>query len=176
MSKKCRNCGAELPEGAAFCPSCTQSQIERAEVKPPRLWRKKAAIVLMAVLLLCIAALTIYLIQRPKVYEGGASVTYTDKDGTYELLVSFFPGDIIADRPISNKTVSISRDEMSMDTSPPKTLKITSIPLLFGLNFLTVSTAISAALSFGKPKTPVDMQQKAILFILFSKATARQEL
>lgn len=29
MSKQCKNCGAELPEGASFCPHCAQSQIER---------------------------------------------------------------------------------------------------------------------------------------------------
>ena len=46
--KKCRNCGASLPEGASFCPHCAQSQIERQEVKPPRLWRKKALIAALA--------------------------------------------------------------------------------------------------------------------------------
>ena len=57
MSKQCRNCGADLPEDASFCPRCAQSQIERREVKPPRLWRKKVlitagcALVLAAVVL-----------------------------------------------------------------------------------------------------------------------------
>ena len=44
MSKQCKNCGTDLPEDASFCPRCAQSQIERREVKPPRLWRKKALI------------------------------------------------------------------------------------------------------------------------------------
>ena len=48
--KKCRNCGADLPEGASFCPHCAQSQIERQEVKPPRLWRKKALIAALCAL------------------------------------------------------------------------------------------------------------------------------
>ena len=46
MSKQCKNCGAELPEGASFGPHCAQSQIERKEVKPPHLWRKKLRYVL----------------------------------------------------------------------------------------------------------------------------------
>ena len=48
MTKKCKNCGTELPESASFCPHCTQSQIDRTEVKPPRLWRKKTLYVLLS--------------------------------------------------------------------------------------------------------------------------------
>ena len=61
MSKQCKNCGTDLPEDASFCPRCAQSQIERREVKPPRLWRKKAlitagcALVLAAALCLSLA-------------------------------------------------------------------------------------------------------------------------
>ena len=80
--KKCRNCGADLPDGASFCPHCAQSQIERQEVKPPRLWRKKALIAALCALVLVTAALAVFLPHRPKTYEGGASVTYTDQDGT----------------------------------------------------------------------------------------------
>ena len=50
MSKKCINCGAELPEDASFCLHCAKSQIEKNEVKPPRLWRKKALIALSCTL------------------------------------------------------------------------------------------------------------------------------
>ena len=57
MSKQCRNCGAELPEDASFCPRCAQSQIERREVKPPRLWRKKALITAGCALVLAAAVL-----------------------------------------------------------------------------------------------------------------------
>ena len=116
MTKKCRNCGVDLPEDASFCPHCAQSQIERRYVKPPRLWRKKALIAAACALVLGIAALAVFLPHRPKTYEGGASVTYTDKDGTYELLVSFFPGDLLNDRPIGSKTVSLSPEESSNDT------------------------------------------------------------
>ncbi len=116
MSKPCRNCGAELPDGASFCPHCAQSQIEKQDAKPPRLWRKRALCAALGILVLALAALTVYWIHRPKTYEGGASVTYTDKDGTYELLVAFYPGDILNDRPIASKTVSLSPEESSADT------------------------------------------------------------
>ena len=116
MSKKCTNCGTELPDDAAFCPKCTQSQIERRPIKPPHLWRKKAAVALTVVVLLAAAALGFYLHNRPKTYEGGASVTYTDSDGTYELLVAFFPSDITAKRTVASKTVSIGAGEESIDT------------------------------------------------------------
>ena len=57
MSKQCKNCGTDLPEDASFCPRCAQSQIERREVKPPRLWRKKALIAVGCTLVLAAAVL-----------------------------------------------------------------------------------------------------------------------
>lgn len=113
MSKKCKNCGANLPEGASFCPHCAQSQIEKAEVKPPRLWRKKALVAALCVLVLVAAALAVFLPHRPKTYEGGASVTYTDKDGTYELLVSTSSNDLENKQPEEKRTLSLSVDETS---------------------------------------------------------------
>lgn len=116
MSKNCRYCGAPLPEDASFCPRCARSQIDRTAMKPPRLWRKKTLYILLGALLLAAAALLIFWPQRPRTYEGGASVTYTDRDGTYELMVSFFPEDVRRGRPVASKTVSLSRGESSRDT------------------------------------------------------------
>lgn len=116
MSKQCKNCGAELPEGASFCPHCAQSQIERKEVKPPHLWRKKLRHVLLGAAVVIVVGLAIYLPNRPKTFEGGAAVTYTDREGSYDLLVTFFPGDITNNRPIGSKTVKASPEETSMDT------------------------------------------------------------
>ena len=113
MRKQCRNCGAELPEDASFCPHCTQSQIERSEVKPPRLWRKKTLYGLLGALVLIVAALAVFLPHRPKTFEGGASVTYADKDGTYELLVSTFSDDIENKQPEEKRTISFPVDESS---------------------------------------------------------------
>ena len=64
MSKQCKNCGTDLPEDASFCPRCAQSQIERREVKPPRLWRKKALIAVGCVLVLAAAVLCLSLAVR----------------------------------------------------------------------------------------------------------------
>ena len=111
--KKCRNCGADLPEGASFCPHCAQSQIERQEVKPPRLWRKKALIAALCALVLVTAALAVFLPHRPKTYEGGASVTYTDQDGTYELFVGTSLNNIEDKQPEEKRTLSLSVDETS---------------------------------------------------------------
>ena len=111
--KKCRNCGADFPEGASFCPHCAQSQIERQEVKPPRLWRKKALIAALCALVLVTAALAVFLPHRPKTYEGGASVTYTDQDGTYELFVGTSLNSIEDKQPEEKRTLSLSVDETS---------------------------------------------------------------
>ena len=116
MSKQCKNCGAQLPEAASFCPRCAQSQIERKEVKPPRLWRKKLRYALLGAAAVAAVALAFYLPSRPQIFEGGAAVTYTDRDGSYDLLVTFFPGDITNNRPIGSKTVKASPGETNMDT------------------------------------------------------------
>lgn len=102
-----------MPEGASFCPHCAQSQIERQEVKPPRLWRKKALIAALCALVLVTAALAVFLPHRPKTYEGGASVTYTDQDGTYELFVGTSLNNIEDKQPEEKRTLSLSVDETS---------------------------------------------------------------
>lgn len=69
MSKRCKNCGTDLPEDASFCPRCAQSQIERRAIKPPRLWRKKVLITAGCVLVLA-AALCPSLAVRGWEYDG----------------------------------------------------------------------------------------------------------
>ena len=65
-----------------------------------------------------------------------------------------------------------------MDKSSfPNTLKMTCMGLpVSRFQDSTVATAISAASRLGKPKTPVEMQQKAMLAIPFSPAICRQDL
>lgn len=113
MNKKCFYCGAELPEDASFCPHCAHSQIEKTRVTPPRLWRKKALMAVSGGVLLVLAVLAVILFQQPKIYDGGANVVYTDEEGTYELLAAFHPDDIANNRPIKEKTVSLSTNEFS---------------------------------------------------------------
>ena len=77
--KKCIHCGAELPEEASFCPQCAKSQMEPAVQEPPRIWRKKSAMIgaVCAVVLVLIAAVaTVFYLTRPKLYEGTAALDY----------------------------------------------------------------------------------------------------
>ena len=57
-----------------------------------------------------------------------------------------------------------------------KTLKTTRMALpVSAFQSRTARIAISAASSFGKPKTPVEIQQKAMLSQPFSAASCRQD-
>ena len=62
-TKTCLRCGAELPEGAAFCPVCTASQVERQTMPMPRrrrrVWPLAAGCLLLAVLAL------FFVLRRP---------------------------------------------------------------------------------------------------------------
>ena len=93
MEKKCSYCGAPLPEEAAFCPRCTQSVNKRAQIKMPRLipWRKILRFGLPLLVLLGLLQ-GWYLATRPKTYDDGgtAAVTYTDNDGSYQLLLGWY--------------------------------------------------------------------------------------
>ena len=113
MSKQCQNCGAELPEEASFCPHCAHSQIEKTQTKPPRLWRKKALYAAVGIVVVIAAALAVILPHRPKTYEGGSFVSYTDKDGIYELFISTSEDDINIHQPEEKRTVSLAEDENS---------------------------------------------------------------
>ena len=85
----------------------------KANVKPPRPWRKKALVAALCVFVLVAAALAVFLPHRPKTYEGGASVTYTDQDGTYELLASTSSYTLEVGQPEEKRTLSLSVDETS---------------------------------------------------------------
>ncbi|MCI7136740.1 MAG: zinc ribbon domain-containing protein [Candidatus Limivicinus sp.] len=113
MSKKCVHCGAELPEEAAFCPHCAQSQIEKVEIKPPRRWRKKALIALACTLLGAFVLVAVLLYHRPEILEGGARVVYTDKDGEYELIIGSDSGNLANRAPEEYRSISLSADDAS---------------------------------------------------------------
>ena len=59
-TKTCIRCGAPLPEGAAFCPVCTASQVERQTLPMPRrrrrVWPVAAGCLLLVTLALPIGA------------------------------------------------------------------------------------------------------------------------
>lgn len=116
MSKKCTVCGAKLPDEASFCPHCTHSQQEKKIMQSPRPWRKKVLISVFCMLIAAIVILSCAYVNRSKTYDGGARVVYTDQDGDYELLAAFHPDDIKINRPVGEKTVSLSTDEYSSMT------------------------------------------------------------
>lgn len=117
MSKKCISCGAELPEGATFCPHCEKSQIEKSETKPPKLWRKKALIAGLCSLVVIAVVAAICLHHAPKTYEGGAEITYTDRDGTSRVLLSFSVWDGVQKAAQSSDTVTLEAGARSAKPS-----------------------------------------------------------
>lgn len=110
--KTCNNCGAQLPDSAAFCPACEAELVEKAPVPRPRLWRRKALAAGLVLLLLAGCAGAAYLLRRPAVFTGGAAVTYTDRDGAYDLVLSYDPppaGERA--RPQTGRTIQIPAGE-----------------------------------------------------------------
>ncbi len=92
----CRNCGAELPEGAAFCPHCETALVEKRAVGRPHLWRRKTLGVGLA--LLAVFSLVAWAVaagrnapppHEPQSYDGGAELLYESDGGAYHLLLSF---------------------------------------------------------------------------------------
>ena len=85
----CPHCGACLPAEASFCPHCARMIRARQTVDiPSHLWRKD---------LKCVAgaenhtALGVgkYLCITTRTNDAYGDVTYTDADGTYQLLLTF---------------------------------------------------------------------------------------
>ena len=95
MERICPHCGARLPEEVSFCPHCARSVNRRRVVSPPshrgRRALRRALPVLALLLVLGLAGTAQYLSTRPRVYDdnGTAEVSYTDEDGTYQLLLGW---------------------------------------------------------------------------------------
>ena len=87
--KACPHCGAPLPEKASFCPYCAENiRARQGAAVPFHLWRKALKWTAAAVLLAAVAV-GLYLWVTPDTYDAYGQVTYTDADGTYQLLVTF---------------------------------------------------------------------------------------
>ena len=91
----CPYCGASLPAEASFCPRCARSVNQRQKVSPPSIrWRKalrRAFPALLLILILGAAGTGWYLSTLPQVYDDGGTgeVSYTDEDGTYQILLGW---------------------------------------------------------------------------------------
>lgn len=86
----CPHCGAQLPDGASFCPHCAQSVKERREVSPPGHMTRRALYSALIVFIALALALAFYLRTRPQAYDNGtAEVLYTQGGVTYQVLVGW---------------------------------------------------------------------------------------
>ena len=92
MDGRCKNCGAELPEGASFCPHCETILVEKRRPREPHLWRRKALALLTALALLGGGALALWKAPAPhvaEVFDEGAECLYQVDGVTYHLLLTF---------------------------------------------------------------------------------------
>lgn len=90
MDRRCPHCGKPLPDGASFCPYCAHGLNRRQRLEPPRYTGgtlRRAAKVLGILVLGAILLLGVSHALGPKTYTGQGSLTYTDRDGTYELVL-----------------------------------------------------------------------------------------
>lgn len=85
----CPNCAAVLHERASFCPYCAQSINPREEPKRPYPMLGKVLCIAAILLVLVGISLGGYLSGRPQVYDGAGEVIYRDRDGAYQLLLSY---------------------------------------------------------------------------------------
>ena len=79
----CQFCGAQLPEGATFCPACSQNLIEKTELRAPKPRKKKIlALCLALVLIVGAAAAVIGLTRKPEASYGMNMAEFqTNKEG-----------------------------------------------------------------------------------------------
>ena len=77
-NQRCPRCGAALPEEASFCPFCAGSINRRTAVEPPSLRGRRVLRALLFSAVLAAAVLAVFLLTRPRVYDGVGEVVYTD--------------------------------------------------------------------------------------------------
>lgn len=121
MSKRCIYCGAQLPDAASFCPSCAKAQTDRETVHGPRLWRKKALMVGVVLLLLIVVGIFLYEPQ-PQHLEGAGQVVYQDGKNVYQITVCINPG--VAEQPWAAATMMSTTLDPSASFRYPAQLMI----------------------------------------------------
>lgn len=92
MTKPCPACGASLPEGASFCPYCTENPRPRQAVEvPARWWIKwlKRLVTLLVLTALAASAFLLYDALTPDTYDAWGELTYHLNGNDYHLAVTF---------------------------------------------------------------------------------------
>lgn len=92
MEQKCPHCGADLPEGAAFCPHCAKDIHGRKKPGRPIPLQKKLLLGLLVLVVVIAVGAGFRYFNRPYVpqeYDGEGEVYYESGDKTYQLLVAW---------------------------------------------------------------------------------------
>ena len=106
--KPCVNCGSQLPDEAAFCPFCETEQTPSEAVRPPRVWRRKTAIICAALAVIAIAAAVLYSALRPRVFiADGPELNYR---GYHVFLTFQLRGETYAPEASASRTIPSHAD------------------------------------------------------------------
>ncbi len=104
--KTCIHCGADLPEDANLCLNCGTPQSDPHPIRPYRPWRRRAFFLLLVCALLLAVLFLPRLLHLPKSFEmRGPELTYTDRDGSYLLYLTW---------PISRSALSEPTDSADL--------------------------------------------------------------
>ncbi len=87
--KNCMYCGKPLQDSASWCPYCEKEQSESDVVKVPVRRRRVIWICILLLGAACAVSAFWFLHHRPKVYEGGAVISYTVDGTPCDVLLSF---------------------------------------------------------------------------------------
>ena len=167
----CKFCGAQLPDGATFCPSCNQNLIEKTAVHAPKPRKKKIlALCLALALILAVSVGAYWMSREPETSygmhkseihrnrEGVGMVTLDDGGHHYELVLC---GD---GSGLSNKNVTVKVYEGKPAITQPCQLIVTRDGERMGAEFLEEldSLTVEVVDSVGEPMTvtePVPMAE-----------------
>lgn len=92
---KCPYCGADLPEGAHFCPVCAKSLTEKSAPSPAVVHKKPKLWILAAIVVVAAVVIGILISNRPKTFDDKetASLIYETGGRTYHLILRNSVGD-----------------------------------------------------------------------------------
>lgn len=167
----CRFCGAQLPEGATFCPACNQNLIEKTELRTPKPRKKKIlALCLAVVLVLAAAVAVIGLTREPETSYGMNKVElHSNKEGVGKVTLDdggfHYEAALCSDGSgLPNKHVTVKTYSGKAAVQQPCQLIVTQDGELMGPAFLEEleSLTVEVVDVVGEPMTvtePVPMPE-----------------